>query len=59
MTETPFGFKWGPLEVQRTCIIRGSHVMRVITEHHELEISVSPMGKSVVVFLDNDKVEKS
>ena len=49
---TDYGFKWGPLEVMRLFEHRGRRVLRVSTDHHKVEIYVSPGGRSVRVYID-------
>ena len=58
MTDTDYGFEWGPLEVKRACVIRGSHILRIITEHHDLEIAVSPTGRSIRIYQDGQEMRK-
>lgn len=53
MTETKYGFNWGPIQVERATVIRGTHIVRIVTEHHALEVSVSPTGRSVRALLDD------
>lgn len=49
---TDFGFNWGVAEVTRMAEIRGIKVIALKTPHHNLQISVSPTGRSVRVWLD-------
>jgi hypothetical protein len=42
---TPYGFKWGPVEVQRWCSDdKGGVVIGLITKRESVEIRVTPTG---------------
>lgn len=51
-----YGFRWGILDVMRSHIYRGYRLMRVTTDHSELEISVSPKGHSIRVWRDGKEL---
>lgn len=48
---TPYGFTWGPMEVQRAARVRHkgreTYILRVLTEHGEVQVSVSAKGRSL------------
>jgi hypothetical protein len=47
----PFGFTWGPTRVERMFHDdRVGYVIRVMTDHVELQIAVSPQGRSIRTF---------
>ena len=47
MSNTPFGFTWGPMEVLRACSHKRYRVLLIRTPYAEVEVSVSPTGRSV------------
>ena len=47
MPNTPFGFTWGPMEVLRACSDKRFRVLLIRTPYAEVEVSVSPTGRSV------------
>lgn len=57
-----FGFRWGPMNVNRlTHIVSGKREARVLgveTDHHKVEVSVSRTGRSVRVWLDGVELER-
>lgn len=53
---TPYGFRWGPMTVERCIEHRGTRVVLVKTEGHTLEIAVSPKGNSVRAWLDHERL---
>jgi hypothetical protein len=54
--EHMYGFTWGPMDVYRMAEINGRRVLRIKTEHHELQIAISPKGQNVMVWLDHQKM---
>jgi len=49
---TPYGFRWGPLEVERTMTVpppRGGYVLTVRGEGTEIQVYVSRAGRSIRV----------
>lgn len=54
--DTRYGFEWGPSKIERTATINGTRILRIVTEHRELEIAISPTGRSVRAFLDGKKL---
>lgn len=51
------GFAWGPMEVKRSYVFRGSGVLLVTTDTGEqVEIQVSRTGKSLRVFRDGKEM---
>jgi len=51
---TQFGFHWGPMNVARLTQIDGrGYVLRVQTDTHDLQIYVSPKGRSIRVYQDH------
>jgi hypothetical protein len=48
-----YGFTWGPMTVTRLTEIDGSVCLGVDSEHHKLQITVSPQGRSVRVWKDH------
>lgn len=52
-----YGFRWGQLVVQRwmTHVNRRgtARLLGILTDHHELQVHVSPTGRSVRVWLDH------
>lgn len=49
---TPYGFYWGPMEVERVAEYRGRRVISIRTAHRHCEIHVSPEGRSIRVWID-------
>jgi hypothetical protein len=47
---TNYGFKWGPMEVTRACSDDRYHTILLKTDHREVQIHVSPTGRSVRVY---------
>jgi hypothetical protein len=55
---TPYGFVWGPARVERVCQIdRGARgiyrVLRIDSGYRDLNVYLSPTGRSVRVFADH------
>ena len=46
---TKYGFRWGPMEVTRACADGRYHTLLIFTDHQELQVSVSPTGRSIRV----------
>ncbi|RLI87971.1 MAG: hypothetical protein DRP01_00025 [Archaeoglobales archaeon] len=44
LTETQFGFNWGPAIVERCVSDKGSVTLRVMTKKQCLEVRVTPKG---------------
>lgn len=56
---TEFGFDWGPISVERAVYdakLGRVLIVRVPSEHHRVEIAVSPKGRSVRVWLDGQRM---
>lgn len=53
---TPYGFSWGPAEVTRLAEINGSRILRLATDQRDIQISVSPTGRSVRVWRDGKEL---
>lgn len=49
-----YGFRWGQLDVVRNCEFGKTKSVSVITDSHELSVAVSPLGRSVRVWLDDE-----
>ena len=49
-----FGFRWGQLDVTRIGDFRGQKCIEVATDFGNVTIYVSPTGRSIRVFRDND-----
>jgi hypothetical protein len=50
LTETKYGFRWGPMRVYRYISdARFGYVIKVYTDHKAVEIRVSPKGRMLVV----------
>jgi hypothetical protein len=47
---TKYGFIWGPVEVMRACADGRYRTLLIQTEHQEVQISISPTGRSVRVY---------
>lgn len=47
---TKYGFRWGPVEVTRACADNRYHTLLIFTDHQEVQISISPTGKSIRVY---------
>jgi len=59
---TPFGFKWGPMEVERTSIKHDIHIVTVRPKQkggrkNAVTISVSKAGQSVRVFKNGKELK--
>lgn len=54
---TPYGFEWGPMEVERCIEHGGIRVVTIKTDHHTLEVAVSPKGNSIRAWLDHERLE--
>lgn len=58
---TPHGFTWGPMTVDRLAAVDRSggryRVLRVSTGFQALDIYVSPTGRSVRVFRNNQELK--
>lgn len=50
VTDSDYGFEWGPLTVSRLATIRGSRVLGVEAGRNRVEVVVSPTGRSVRVY---------
>jgi hypothetical protein len=46
---TEYGFRWGPIEVQRACSDGRYHTLIIQSKDWQLEVSVSPTGKAMHV----------
>jgi hypothetical protein len=60
--DSRYGFRWGPMWVQRVAQIahrgRGDYrVLEITTNHHTLQVNVSPKGQSIRVFLDHKELK--
>lgn len=53
---TTYGFKWGVATVARLMQHRGSRVIGIDTPHRHLEVSISPTGRSVRVWLNGKEL---
>lgn len=54
LTEGPYGFAWGPVEVERTASIDGQACLTIRTDAGKsISVYVSPTGRSLRVFRDN------
>lgn len=47
---TKYGFVWGPVNVTRACADGRYHTLLIRTKHREVQIHVSPTGRSVRVY---------
>lgn len=47
---TKYGFRWGAAEVMRACCDGRYHTLLIQTEYHDVQISISPTGRSVRVY---------
>ncbi|PBI96963.1 hypothetical protein BKP42_36230 [Rhodococcus erythropolis] len=59
---TRFGFKWGPLEVERTSTFHGSHVLTIAPKgkrksKQAITVYVSKAGQSVRVFKNGKEMK--
>lgn len=45
--QTQYGFRWGPLTVERTCDDERYHILTIRTEHRILEVAVSPAARVI------------
>ncbi|MES9514107.1 hypothetical protein ACIQYW_14065 [Rhodococcus erythropolis] len=59
---TRFGFKWGPLEVERTSTFHGSHVLTIAPNgkrksKQAITVYVSKAGQSVRVFKNGKEMK--
>lgn len=52
MTNTDYGFTWGPAAIERSMEFRGSRVLTITTDDRQLEVVVSPKGKTIRAWLD-------
>lgn len=51
-----YGFEWGAARITRMAHIEGRyHVLCVDTPHHHVQLAVSPTGRSVRVWIDNEE----
>lgn len=54
MVTYPYGFQWGPASVERTAVVERPNgpyrILTVRTPFQELDIYLSPTGRSVRVF---------
>lgn len=59
LTNGPYGFAWGPVEVERTAEVDGYVYLTLHTDHKQraLGISVSPTGRVVRVFRDGQELD--
>jgi hypothetical protein len=55
---TKYGFIWGPLEVMRAFADGRYHTLLIKTEHQEVQISISPTGRSVRVYQSKRELRK-
>jgi hypothetical protein len=44
---TEYGFTWGPMDVTRACADGRYRTLLIRTPHAELQVSVSPTGRSI------------
>lgn len=56
---TLFGFEWGPMEVTRACSDNRAHVLLISTPYRELQVSISPSGRSVRTWVTKRRKEKA
>lgn len=57
--EQPFGFEWCGVEVLRCAEFRLTHVLQVKHGKRNVNIYISPTGRSIRVYLDGEElVEK-
>ena len=63
-SDSPFGFTWEQMAVERLASIKrhdkdpfSDKVIRVNTDYHQLEIYVSPTGRSVRVWKDHKEIK--
>ena len=55
---TQYGFKWGPVAVERSAVIQGGrHVLTVSTRSQAVEILVSPGGRRIEVWKGGKRME--
>lgn len=47
---TDYGFEWGPMTVTRMTEYRGTRVIGIRSDGNELQVSVSPKGRSIRVW---------
>lgn len=47
---TKYGFRWGPVEVMRAYADGRYHTLLLYTDHQEVQIHISPTGRSVRVY---------
>lgn len=45
-----YGFDWGGVVVERLCEVNGTRVIRVAHGANNIEVYVSPSGRSIRVF---------
>ena len=54
---TQFGFRFGAAEVVRKAKLPSGHTcLAVETPYHQIELTVSPAGRSVIVCIDGKRV---
>jgi hypothetical protein len=57
---TDYGFTWGPIELTRVGCVehsdRSHHVLRIKTQHRDVNVYVSRTGRSVRVFRDGKEL---
>jgi len=54
---TEYGFRWGPMEVERLSEIRGrGYMLGIKAQGARLEIYVSPTGRSVRVYRGGEEL---
>ncbi len=56
LCDTPHGFMWCDVEVMRVAEIDGRHVIAIIGGH-EVNVYVSPTGRSMRVFRDGRELK--
>lgn len=58
VTPGPYGFVWGPMNVTRVAEHKGTVVVDITTDTGKsINVYVSPMGRSVRVFMDGDEMK--
>lgn len=55
--DTDYGFQWGPMEVTRiTYLVGRGRVLKIRTEHQELEVFVSEKGRNIRVYKNGEEL---
>lgn len=52
-----YGFRWGQLDVVRTMEFRGTKCVTIETEFNNVQIYVSPGGRSIRVWRDGEELK--